>query len=122
MWGGENAPHRILLKREKRFCSITRCCALGNAVCRRFKKIHYIRMPVLFDELSIAHSGGDLKKCLAFYKKVDLLILDEWLIRPLLPQEFYDLLEIVEARFQRSMIFYTQYQPEGWYTRIDPKP
>ena len=79
-----------------------------------------VRMPELLDELSIARSGGKLKKCLASYKKVDLLILDEWLIRPLSPQESYDLLEIVEARCQRSMIFCTQYQSEGWYTRIDP--
>ena len=50
------------------------------------------------------------------------MILDEWLIRPLSPQEAYDLLEIVEARCQRSMIFCTQYQCEGWYTRIDPNP
>ena len=49
-------------------------------------------------------------------------LLDEWLIRPLSPQESYDLLEIVEARCQRSMIFCTQYQSEGWYTRIDPNP
>ena len=53
---------------------------------------------------------------------MDLLILDEWLIRPLLLQEAYDLLEIVETRCQRSMIFCTQYQCEGWYTRIDPNP
>lgn len=51
-----------------------------------------------------------------------LLILDEWLIRPLAPQGSYDLLEIAEARCQRSMIFCTQYQSEGWYTRIDLNP
>ena len=62
-----------------------------------------------------ARSGGDLKKCLASYKKVDLLVLDEWLIRPLSPQESYDLLEIVEARCQRSMIFCTQYQSESLF-------
>ena len=27
-----------------------------------------------------------------------------------------------EARCKRSMLFCTQYQPEGWYTRIDPDP
>ena len=43
-------------------------------------------------------------------------------IRPLLPQEAYDLLEIVETRCQRSMIFCTQYQSEGWYARIGPSP
>ena len=55
-------------------------------------------MPELLDELSIARSGGTLKKVLEAYKKKDLLILDEWLIRPLSPQESYDMLEIVEAR------------------------
>ena len=34
-------------------------------------------MPELLDELSIARSGGKLKKRLASYKKVDLLILDK---------------------------------------------
>ena len=97
-------------------------CALGNAACRRFKKVQYIRMPELLDELSIARSAGTLKKVLESYKKKDLLILDEWLIRPLSPQESYDMLEIVEARCRKSMIFCTQYESEGWYTRIDPNP
>ena len=39
--------------------------------------------------MTIARSSGELKKLLASYKKVDLLILDEWLIRPLTPQESY---------------------------------
>ena len=53
---------------------------------------------------------------------MDLLILDEWLIRPLTSQESYDLLEIAESRSSRSTIFCTQYQPERWYTRIAPDP
>ena len=55
-------------------------------------------------------------------RDTDLLILDEWLIRPLSPQESYDILEIVEARCHKSTIFCTQYESEGWYTRIDPNP
>lgn len=70
----------------------------------------------------IARSGGTLKKVLESYKKKDLLILDEWLIRPLSPQESYDMLEIVEAQCHKSTIFCTQYESEGWYTRIDPNP
>lgn len=38
---------------------------------------------------------------------------------PLISQESYDLLENAESRSSRSTIFCTQYQPEGWYTRID---
>lgn len=101
-------------------------CALGNAACRRFKSVRYIRMPELLDELNVAHGCGELQKVLNSYKKVDLLIVDEWLIRCLNPQESYDLLEIVEARcgqeHSRSMIFCTQYETEGWYRRINPDP
>lgn len=97
-------------------------CALGNAACRRMKTVRYIRMPELLDELNIARSNGSLKKLMKAYKKVELLILDEWLIRPLTSQESYDLLEIAESRSSRSTILCTQYQPEGWYTRIDPDP
>lgn len=114
--------HHVILKGASGNGKTYIACALGNAACRRFKKVSYIRMPELLDELSIARSSGQLKKLLSAYKKVDLLILDEWLIRPLSPQEAYDLLEIAEARCNRSMIFCTQYQSEGWYTRIDPNP
>lgn len=114
--------HHVILKGASGNGKTYIACALGNAACRRFKKVSYIRMPELLDEMSIARSSGELKKLLTAYKKVDLLILDEWLIRPLTPQESYDLLEIAEARCNRSMIFCTQYQSEGWYTRIDPNP
>ena len=114
--------HHIILKGASGNGKTYIACALGNAACRRFKKVQYIRMPELLDELSIARSGGTLKKVLESYKKKDLLILDEWLIRPLSPQESYDMLEIVEARCHKSTIFCTQYESEGWYTRIDPNP
>ena len=97
-------------------------CALGNAACRKYKSVRYIRMPELLDELSIARTNGELSKVIKNYKKVDLLILDEWLIRKLTANESYDLLEIIEARIERSMIFCTQYQTEGWYDRINSDP
>ena len=97
-------------------------CALGNAACRRLKKVAYIRLPELLDEITIARSRGEVKKLQATYRKFDLLILDEWLIRPLTPEESYELLEIVEMRCERSMIFCTQYEPDGWYPRINSNP
>ena len=95
--------------------------ALGNAACRKFFTVKYIRMPELLDELNVAKGCGNLKKTIKSYPKVDLLILDEWLIRTLTSQESYDLLEIVEARSTSgSTIFCTQYEPEEWYSRITP--
>jgi DNA replication protein DnaC len=97
-------------------------CALCNAACRKFKTVRYIRLPDLLDELSVSRSNNEFGKVIKAYKKVDLLILDEWLIRKLTPAESYDLLEIIEARIERSMIFCTQYHSEGWYDRINPDP
>ena len=65
--------------------------------------------------MSIAKANGVLKDAIKAYAKLDLLILDEWLIRRLSYNEAYDLLEIVEARENRSMIFCKQYETYGWY-------
>ena len=98
-------------------------CALGNAACRKFKTVRYIRMPELLDELSIAKANGEFGKVIKAYKKVDLLILDEWLIRCLVPEETYAMLELIEIRTRHgATIFCTQFETEGWYSRIDPDP
>ena len=93
-------------------------CALGNAACRKLKTVKYMRMPELLDELNIAKGCGTFKKSVKALQKTDLLILDEWLLRCLTPQESYDLLEIIEARCSRSTIFCTQYKSNEWYERI----
>lgn len=96
-------------------------CALGKAACRCFKTVRYVRMPELLDEINVARSCNEVSKAIKFYQKFDLLILDEWLIKTLQPQEAYDLLEIVEARQRHgSTIYCTQFEVGGWYKRINP--
>lgn len=114
--------HHIILEGASGNGKTYIACALGNAACRKFRTVRYVRMPELLDELSIARGTECYKKTLAAYKKVDLLIIDEWLIRTLTAQESYDLLELAEARCERSTIFCTQYKKEGWYERINPDP
>jgi DNA replication protein DnaC len=115
--------HHIILKGASGNGKTYIACALGHAACRKFKSVKYIRMPELLDELNIAKGCGNFKKIIKSYQKVDLLILDEWLIRPLEPQESYNLLEIVESRCENgSIIFCTQYEPDEWYARINPNP
>lgn len=116
-----NDGHHIILKGASGNGKTYIACALGNAACRKFKSVKYVRMPELLDELSVARSCDSFKKSIKIYKSVDLLILDEWLIRPLTQQEAYDLLELVESRCDGgSIIFCTQYEPGGWYSRINP--
>lgn len=94
-------------------------CALGNAACRNFMTVRYIRLPELLNDLVLAKGEGTYKKLIKIYQKVDLLILDEWLLKPLSIDQAMDLFEIIEARTRRgAMIFCTQFDPRGWYDRI----
>lgn len=94
-------------------------CAFGNAACRNFYKVKYIRLPDLLNELAVARGEGTFQKAMKLYKKANLLILDEWLLTPLTSSEARDLLEIVEARHKTgSTIFSSQFSPGGWHEKI----
>lgn len=104
-------------------------CALGNAACRRFKRVRYIRMQELLEILALAKLEGNYRKVVNSYKKLELLILDEFLIRKLTEEQASDLLEIVEIRSHGnedlgtagiSTIFCSQYGYEDWYERLSP--
>jgi len=94
-------------------------CALGMSACRQFLATKYIRLPELLTDLAVARGEGTYKKVIAQYKKISLLILDEWLLVSLTATESRDLLEIIEARHQNvSTIFISQFAPEGWHEKI----
>ncbi|TWH57303.1 DNA replication protein DnaC [Desulfitobacterium sp. LBE] len=94
-------------------------CAFGIAACRNFYTVKYIRLPDLLNELAIARGEGIYKKVMNHYKKVSLLILDEWLLVSLTQTEARDLLEIIEARHKKgSTIFSSQFSPAGWHGKI----
>lgn len=113
--------HHIILKSASGNGKTFLACALGNAACRKYKTVHYIRLPELLEELGLAQAAGELKKALKVYRKCDLLIIDEWLLRCLTPQESYNLLEIIETRCSHgATIFCTQYNTDEWYERINP--
>ena len=98
-------------------------CALGMAACRHFYSVKYIRLPDLLDELSVAKGEGCFRKVIQGYKKINLLILDEWLLTSLTNSESRDLLEIVESRCGRcSTIFSSQFGPAGWQIKIGEGP
>lgn len=94
-------------------------CAFGVAACRNFYTVKYVRLPDLLNELAVARGEGIYQKVMKQYKKVSLLILDEWLLRPLESPQAVDVLEIVEARHQNgSTIFCSQFDPRGWHEQI----
>lgn len=95
--------------------------AFGIEACRQGYKVRYIRLPELLDELTIAknEADGSFRKIMNRYKKVNLLILDEWLLTPLTLEQSTYVLELVECRLQvASTIFCSQFSPEGWHEKL----
>lgn len=94
-------------------------CAFGVSACRNGYTAKYMRLPELLDELALARLNGTYQKVMKAYRKVNLLILDEWLLVSLTEHEARDVLEIVESRYQNaSTIFCSQFEPSGWYEQI----
>ncbi|WP_343812656.1 ATP-binding protein, partial [Virgibacillus siamensis] len=89
--------------------------------CRQFYKVKYIRLPELLDELAVAkyEADGSFRKIIQKYKKIDLLILDEWLLTELTEENALHVLEIIQSRLKRaSTIFCSQFSPEGWHSKL----
>ncbi|MFT8320717.1 MAG: IS21-like element helper ATPase IstB [Bacillus sp. (in: firmicutes)] len=95
--------------------------AFGVHACRQYYKVKYIRLPELLDELAVAkyEADGSFRKLIQKYKKIDLLIVDEWLLTELSEENVLHVLEIIEARLKKaSTIFCSQFSPEGWHSKL----
>lgn len=80
-------------------------------------------MPEFFDELCYSQANNEFKKVVKAHQKVNLLILDEWLIRHLTPEGFYNLFEIIVSRTKHgATIFCPQFETECWHKRVIPGP
>src|SRR5665811_2054124 len=97
-------------------------CALGHKACRDDHSVLYHRVPRLFDALALARGDGRHARLLKSLARVELLILDDWGLATLTPEQRRDLLEIVDDRHQRgSTIITSQVPVDHWHEVIaDP--
>jgi len=97
-------------------------CALGNAAARAGYTVLYVRAPRLFETLQQSHGDGSHLKALARLSRVQLLIIDDFLITPLSDSERRDLLEVIEDRYQAAATIIASQCPIGeWHPNIgDP--
>lgn len=77
-------------------------CALGNAACLAEKKVTHIRLPYLLTDLALGREQGNYKNILKRYEKVDLLIIDEWLLIPANDIAQQHILDIIERRYGKK--------------------
>lgn len=94
-------------------------CAFGMEACKRFYSTIYIRMPDILLHLQTARDEHTFAEAIKKYTKPTLLIIDEWLLMPLSPDECKNLFEVIHKRRKKSStIFCSQFRDEGWYTRL----
>jgi DNA replication protein DnaC len=96
--------------------------ALAQAACRNGLRALCARVPRLLHELSISRADGTYTSLLARLAKLELLVLDDFLIAPLKETERRDLLEVLEDRYGCSSTVVTSQVPtKSWHeTLADP--
>jgi DNA replication protein DnaC len=97
-------------------------CALGNQAARDGHSVRYQRLSRLLDELAMGRAEGRYARLLARLSKVNLLIMDDWLLAKLTSDQRRDLMEVIDDRHQRgSTLLATQIPLERWHDQIgDP--
>jgi DNA replication protein DnaC len=97
-------------------------CALGHKACRDNRSVLYQRIPKLFADLALARGDGRYPRLLRALGGVQLLVLDDWGLKPLDAAARHDLLEILEERYgRRSTIITSQIPVDKWHELIgDP--
>ncbi|HZS05912.1 MAG TPA: IS21-like element helper ATPase IstB [Blastocatellia bacterium] len=95
-------------------------CAFGHQACRQGLSVRYERTPRLLDTLRIARGDGSYHKRLALLARADLLILDDFGLKPLPQQERHDLLELIEDRHGlRSTLITSQLPISAWHEYLN---
>jgi DNA replication protein DnaC len=97
-------------------------CALGHKACRDNRSVLYQRVPKMFADLTLGRGDGRYPRLMRAIAGVKLLILDDWGLEPLGPEQRRDLLEIVEERYGRGATLITSQIPvDRWHDLIgDP--
>lgn len=95
-------------------------CAFGNQACRQGLSVRYERTGRLLDQLRVARGDGSYPKLLRHLARVELLILDDFGLKPLTQTERHDLLEVIEDRHGvHSTLLTSQLPIRTWHEYLN---
>jgi DNA replication protein DnaC len=96
--------------------------ALAQAAIRSGYRALFVRVPRLLEQLAIARASASYSSLLARIAKIDVLILDDFLLAPMTDAERRDLLEVLEDRYGKSSTIITSQLPtKTWHEALgDP--
>lgn len=95
-------------------------CALGNHACLSEYRTRYFRLSEFFGEIEAAKVQGIYNETMQSYRKIPLMILDDFLLLPTTQEQQSDLLILLRARDEdhSSTILCSQISKEGWHARL----
>ena len=95
-------------------------CALAHTACRQGYRALYYYLPKLCRALDLAQGDGSLPGLLKKLAKVDLLVIDDWGLTPLKPDQYRLFLEILDDRQGTGATLLTsQFPIDTWHQLID---
>lgn len=81
--------------------------ALGHEVLRRGYDVLFARTGAMLAHLHAGRADGSYERRLAMYRNADVLILDDFGLKPMRPPAPEDLYEVIEGRYGRGAIVLT---------------
>jgi DNA replication protein DnaC len=94
-------------------------CALANCTIRRGHTALYLRASRMLDELAVARLDGRFGRLTAAWARIDVLVIDDFLLRPLTADQAADTLEVIEDRAGlRSTIITSQLPIAMWHEAL----
>ncbi len=90
--------------------------ALGHQACMDGKSVRYYNLAKLLEAIDDARVAMCLSKLFDRLGQVDLLIIDDFGVKPLEGQQLLDLMEIIDDRYgRRATIIASQLPVSAWY-------
>lgn len=94
--------------------------ALAETVCRKGLRALFVRVPRIVEELAVARVSGAYASTLAKISRIDVVILDDFLLTPMKDTERRDLLEVLEDRYGRASTIITSQMPtKTWHDALN---
>jgi DNA replication protein DnaC len=96
--------------------------ALGNTACRNGHSTLSFRMNTLVEQIGMARAKGTYLNLVKRLAGCDLLILDDFGIKPLVPQQFQDLYDILDERSEAGPTVMTSQLPVANWNEVIGDP
>ena len=96
--------------------------AIGHCACRLGYKVLYRRATRLYGDLGGGRADGTWESRFRSYLHPDLLIIDDFCLKTLSPQQAEDMFELIDERHRKaSMMIASNRAPQDWYP-LFPNP